>query len=256
MRIISWNMAHTKASKMAEAWKWLDDESDVDVLLLQETIWPELLSDKWLTHSFSRKYEEKGGNWGTAVLCRMSGYSPYIPNDDDYLLKSIKGSFALLKPSNSEDPWLGSIHSNHQIVPASTAELARKAEVLKESIGNKYREVEIFAHELKRIAGNAKFVIGGDLNLSLLWDQSTRKDTSRNIFSNLNTLGFYRLGPLTQETEIQTYWKTNSGPFQLDHLFSDSFTVKNLGSFATRPELVTARKLSDHSPLVVEFLGV
>jgi exonuclease III len=54
---------------MAEAWQWLNDESDADVLLLQETKWPELLSERWLTHSFNRKYEGKGGKWGTAVLC-------------------------------------------------------------------------------------------------------------------------------------------------------------------------------------------
>jgi len=207
-------MAHSKAATMAAAWDWINEESGADVLLLQETKWPERLSDKWLTHSFNRKYEERDGNWGTAVLCQMDGYSPYIPSDADALLKSIRGSYALLKPNNAQDPWFGSIHSNHQIVPANIADLARVAEVLKESQGNKYREIEIFAHEFKRIAGDTKFVIGGDLNLSLLWDKSTRRDTSGNIFTNLNTLGFHRLGPLTHETEIQTYWKTNSGPFQ------------------------------------------
>ena len=129
-------MAHRKAPTIAEAWQWLDSESHADVLLLHETIWLEILSDKWLTHSFSRIYEEKGGKRGTTVLCRMSEYSPYIPNGDDNELKSIKGSLELLKPSNLEDPWLGSIHSNHQIVPTLTADLAHRAGVLRGSKGD------------------------------------------------------------------------------------------------------------------------
>ncbi len=241
---------------MEAAWEWLDEESGADVLLLQETKWPAHLSNKWLAHSFNRKYEERYGNWGTAVLSRSDVYSPYIPSEADGLLNSIKGSYALLKPNNSHDPWLGSIHSNHQIVPENIAELARLAAVLKESKGSKYREIEIFAHEFKRIAGDAKFVVGGDLNLSLLWDKSTGKNTSENIFANLNNLGFHRLGPLEVDSEIQTYWKTNSGPFQLDHLFSDSATIKNLSKFSALPELVTSRKLSDHSPVVVEFENI
>ena len=246
-------MARRKAATMTEAWLWLENESDADVLLLQETIWPEVLSDKWLTHSFNRKYEEIGGTWGTAVLCKLNNYSPYIPGKADLLLKSIQGSYALLKPKNDQDPWFGSIHSNHEIVPDEIAMLAIEAGVPKESTGNRYREIEIFAHEFKRIVGNAKFVVGGDLNLSLLWDQSTGKNTSRNIFSNLNTRGFHRLGPLTYETEIQTYWKRNSGPFQLDHLFSDSASIKNLDTFTSVPELVTSLNLSDHCPVLVEF---
>ena len=238
---------------MAAAWDWLNKELGADVLLLQETVWPESLSNTWLSHSFNRKYEETGGIWGTAVLCRLEGYSPYIPNDADVLLKSIHGSYALLKPDDLQDPWLGSIHSNHQIVSNEIAKHAIEARVLKESTKNRYREIEIFAHEFKRIAGDAKFVVGGDLNLSLLWDQSTGQSTSGNIFSNLNTMGFHKLGPLTHEREIQTYWKTNSGPFQLDHLFSDIASLDNVRTFTSLPELVTSRLLSDHSPVSVEF---
>ncbi len=154
--------------------------------------------------TFNRKLEEKGGKWGTTVLSRSSAYSPYMPGEAEELLNSIKGSCALLMPNNPHDPWLGSIHSNHQILPENIAELGRKAGVLKESKWEKYREIEIFAHDFKRIADDANFVVSGDLNLSLLWDKSTGKNTSENIFANLNILGFHRLGPLEIESEMQT----------------------------------------------------
>jgi hypothetical protein len=86
---------------------------------------------------------------------------------------------------------------------------------------------------LERIPVYAIFVIGGDLILANLRDQRIPNDIGINIFPNPNTMGFHKLGPLTHEREIQTYWKTNSGPFQLNHLFADSIIVSDLGSFTS-----------------------
>jgi exonuclease III len=177
----------------------------------------------------------------------------HAPGEGDELLQTITGSYALLEPLNPEDPWLGSVHSKHEYVGDVVTLQAQEARVRKASKGNQYTEIEIFAHEFKRIAGEAKFVVGGDLNLSLLWDQGRRNNMSREIFANLSSQGFHDLGSIKHKKEIQTYWKTNTGPFQLDHLFSDEETATRLSAFTVYREIVTERNWSDHAPVVLEF---
>ena len=243
MRILSWNMQHRAAG-----WEWLANESDFDVALLQEANLPSWVREKY-PNVFYRRIPEHH-NWGTAFISKIDAYTEFIPNQYDFWLNEMLGPMVLARPQDERSLWFCSVHSYFKAIP--------KAKIVEHPISNLLEakkgaafEIDVIAHILKPILGSNRFVLGGDLNSSLLLDKHQGYSNNQNLFKNLKAMGYLDLREGFYEEEQQTYFKRGNGSFQLDHLYSDAETKATVRSWRVLSEVVTSRNLSDHAPIEV-----
>lgn len=96
-----------------------------------------------------------------------------------------------------------------------------------------------------------RFIAGGDLNSSLLFDSTYRRQTNARLFANIAGAGLHDLRPRFYRDEQQTYFKRGRRPYQLDHAFADRETVARAMSWRVLREAASELALSDHAPIEV-----
>jgi hypothetical protein len=255
MKILCWNMAGgfgSSRAKQEAAWAWLN-EQDVDVALLQEVVMLEPFLDSWGSAIFTGKWK----NWGCAVLVRSGGYQRWEPTDSQPWIRQVRGAVTLARPVEGEGLWFGSIHSDassfesiNKKYPGTYADLPDAAGIVRCSTREMW-EIEAIAHELAPVLATHRFVAGGDLNSSLLFDKKPGGQEEQ-LFKNLASLGFVDTRPRHSETEVQTYFKKGKKPYQLDHVYTDAGTEARVGQWNILSDVALDLGLSDHAPLLVE----
>jgi exonuclease III len=256
LRVLCWNMGAAfgfRGEKHRAAWAWLNDQ-DVDVALLQELVPLEDLAKQWGSVIFAGKYQ----NWGSAVLARESDYEAWQPSTDSHpWLCRVRGAVAVAQPKDGEGHWLASIHSDassfektNRRYPSTYADLPSREGILRCSEAEMW-EIEPIAHELAQVLQGKTFLAGGDLNSSLLFDG--KDDSNARLFANLGQQGFTDLRARHFPSEVQTYFKENTRPFQLDHVYADPQTEAEIVSWEVVREVATDLGLSDHAPIRLEL---
>ena len=247
-KIISWNMHGASGSfKTHErAWEWLTRNSDVDICLLQEVIPNEEHLRSWSSHVFSAKRELP--RWGTMILVRDGQLQKFEPTLHTPWLKRFECSSPVAR-HDASDLILCSVHSSYSAVDVKNDELPKD---LLRATSAKIWEIELIAYDFKSIFADQLFIFGGDLNSSIQIDENRGYGNNRKLFENLKDYGFLDTRLPFYNNEQPTYFKGGEKPFQLDHIFSDEKTSKQIRSWEVFPEIVAEEKLSDHAPIVIE----
>lgn len=255
MRILTWNMGAAltfRGEKHARAWAWLN-EQDVDVALLQETVPPENLK-VWDSVVFRNRYP--GKDWGCAVLVREGVYEQWMPDDTMPWLGCVGGAVTVARPATAPGLWFVSVHSDsssfestNKKYPTMYTDLPPRDGIPRCSEKEMW-QIEVIAHELQPVLAGTSFVLGGDLNSSLLFGDPTEP----RLFANLAAQGFTDLRHRHYADEQQTFFRAGwRRPFQLDHVYSDAATEASCVSWQVLPDVAADLELSDHAPILVEL---
>ena len=112
--------------------------------------------------------------------------------------------------------------------------------------------LDVIYEALRRTCAGRRFIVGGDLNTSRLFDSTSGNGKIPNalFFSRAAKDGWHDChGELAEE---RSYLKPGTRPFQLDHLFCDKKTAKSV----TRCWVDATggvEEMSDHAPLLADF---
>jgi hypothetical protein len=116
--------------------------------------------------------------------------------------------------------------------------------------------LDLFFAEIKALVKGHRFIVGGDLNNSRLFDldPNLRKrgqlPFSTMFFTRARDAGWFECHG--QKNEERSYLHPRSRPYQLDHLFCDKVTYEHITDCSVRADWI-AYELSDHAPLVTDF---
>ncbi len=100
-----------------------------------------------------------------------------------------------------------------------------------------------------------RFVVGGDWNTARAFDERYAArwgPAGREFFERAAAMGWAETLRAHHAAEVQTYFGARSGPYQLDHLFTDGALHGRLRQAAVVEALARAG-LSDHAPLVADY---
>ena len=254
MRIVSWNMAGGFAFDPAQherAWAWVRDYP-ADVFLLQEVVPPGWLTEGvFATVHYREKVNHSSTKWGSGVFARSPGWLTYEPVETLPWLGALAGSCAIARPGIAGLPWLASLHPNAKRMDPAVISNADVTDVVR-CDDDDWWEVDLIAHSLSRLLSGQSFVVGGDLNSSLMLDSGAKLSNAR-LFANLREGGFIDLRtPPHPEPEPPTYFKTGTRPMQLDYLMADPTTASGATGWTVLSEVVTELGLSDHAPVQID----
>lgn len=257
MRLICWNMAagyQHNPSKHRDAWAWLD-EQDLDMALLQEVVLPGEVHDQWGSVLHARKYPDSVVPWGSAVLTRAPGYRRYAPTSGQPWLTRFSGSACVAEPPATGNlPWLISLHSNSEPIALDHRAGLNLGAVPRCSPRGVW-EIDVLTHELGAVLADRRFLAGGDLNGSLLFDADDRWRENEAMFDSLRAAGLIDLRPRLVPEEQQTFFRAGSRPYQLDHVFADEQTEAKVTGWRVLTSIAALHNLSDHAPILVELQG-
>ena len=254
MKILTWNMAGAGFHKLAthaQAWDWLLNNAEFDIALLQEAIPPADLKDSFRTALFQKRFPSSNIKWGNCILSREIAYQEFTPTVDPRWEYAVNGPSLIAEPIG-DGPWLINIHSNANHIPDFKID-EFKVEGGLTCHSRKTWEIEVISHELKTLLSNKSFVLGGDLNSALLLDKIYRRNTNKRLWENLESQGYLDLRHPHSEDEQQTFFRKNTQPYQLDHLFSDAGTRAQSTSWKVLSHVVEELQLSDHAPVLVQI---
>jgi exonuclease III len=108
-------------------------------------------------------------------------------------------------------------------------------------------------HAYHGIAEGRSFVIGGDWNTSLLFDQDGAT-AGREFYAQAEADGWVETQWRLHQAETQTWLRKRNRPHQLDHVFCDERLARGLVGSRSLPDMVSFLELSDHAPLIVDFV--
>lgn len=253
MRIVSWNMgggfAHD-AELHQRAWEWVRGYR-ADAFLLQETVPPEwAINAGFSVVHFHAKDNDCVPNWGSGVFARPPGWQPYAPQEQYPWLNVLAGSCAITQPNVPGLPWLISVHSSAKPMSADTEVAAD----IPRCDDEKWWEIDLIADSLSQLLVGQPFIIGADLNSSLLFRDSDAAFASARLFDNLRNQGFIDLRtPPHPHPEPQTFFRDGNGPLQLDYFLADHQTASVSSGWTVLTDVVTTLGLSDHAPIQVDL---
>ena len=240
-----------RGDKHIAAWEWLNAQN-VDIALLQEVVPRPEFTSAWNSVIWVGKYQ----NWGSAVLAKQPVLKQWTPSEDHPWLRRVGGAVAVARPVTSDGRWFVSVHSDsssfehtHKRYPGTYGDLPSRDGVMRCSEKEMW-EIEPIAHELAPVLEGGQFVLGGDLNSSLLFDNGRIGENAR-LFENLRSHGFLDLGVRHGVSEQQTFFKAKTRPFQLDYLYGDERTEAAVTSWRVLTEVSAELGLSDHAPIEI-----
>lgn len=231
------------------AWEYLRN-LEPDIALLQEAVPPAWAGEEWsiVTSPRYTLRERPGSTWGSTIVSRFP-LEAYPPNRRGPWTAELWGG-VVLASIEELGLSLGSVHS-----PAYSKrpdELPRPIDGIRRCHEEKVWEVELVAQELEDAFAPGRFIWGGDLNASLLFDEVYRRDANARLFANLAESGFHDLRPRFSPDEQRTFFRANQHGYQLDHVFADAQTEQAVRSWRVIDEpAVVDPQLSDHAPIEV-----
>lgn len=259
MRVVTWNMQGAFGSDPAKhdrAWHYLR-ALDPDIALLQEASPPAWAQKEWKVF-YKPAYH--GKSWGSVVIVKDSRHSWLLEIPEEHRKRRYDGSPVVLVEVEAaiQRMVVGSVH-------ASAWKLTTEQLLALENQGVNLAALRcggvkdvwplyIIFDDLCRLLPGKTFLVGGDLNAARLMDQSpSMAGGNCEFFDKIEASGFHSALAKFHDGEVQTYFKKNSRPYQLDHLYCDEESLKRLSRCRVLDHPVTALNLSDHAPIVAEF---
>lgn len=244
LKLLSWNMRGRDLN-----WKWLVEEADFDIAFLQEATFPTGYEDNFVSviHHPKKKLA-----WGTAIVSRSIKLEPFNNLKFGYWGFKMNGSVAVAHTVGDNPIWFASMHCGHKAVIGR--EFVRNSlEGLNLDGKTPVKEITVISHLLSQKLAGKRFIVGGDLNVSLLHDEGRGGKASMKQLRLLAEAGFVDIRKKFIEQEMQSFFKAGSKPSQLDHLFADEALYQAAANWVVMTEVVADLQLSDHAPIVAEF---
>lgn len=226
MRVVSWNLGHNSgeyAARHAEAWRFLIEELNPDVTLVQEAV-PPVELDRSLV--FAKPWARRP--WGSAVVAARGRIHKGFTDTS-------RGPVAV---AELDDGTIAvSIHA--RIVQGRTIPALRKT-----------------MQSLMPRLENRRFFVGGDLNTARAAEVIWPGNEHLEFFESLTGMGLYDCHwELNGNTEKQSFWgHVSPHALQLDHLFVDLATGRD--GRVSRCQILDGpeiSELSDHGPVVADI---
>lgn len=223
---------------------------DPDFALVQETYRPDIDSDRFVFTPYDWSDEI-----GTLVYAKAG---PLVrPLVDTPLLAHLAGQVTLAETElNGTAYLLASIHANTAKVDPD-----RVAEFGLVGVGGSHTAdlypLDLIRNDLSRLTQKRRFIVGGDLNAALRFDQLYPKNSvyygNLEWFTKAHESGWWNAHRKFHAGEERTLFRPNKPDelFQLDHLFTDRTTWSNLTRCDVLP-VPFLDELTDHAPLVME----
>lgn len=263
MRIVSWNMAYWKpggfnaVANRQRQWSLLLALGP-DLALLQECR-PgdfEAFAPAWALEDYQILGAiPKGWTACSAVLARRTLEAEPIEPDDTAAFRYFSGYLARarVRLPGAGPTQVASVHAIAAEVDNPVVTDADHAE-MKRTSADKAWHCDVAAFSLQDwIRG--PFVVGGDWNTARLFDETYPDkwpNAGREFFELLASWGWDESLRRFHPDEIRTYLDPASGPYELDHLFTDT----GLGARLTSCEVLTLPALaglSDHAAVIADF---
>ena len=261
MRLVSWNMGCSYGSsyKASQPRTWQQLLAwDPDLALVQETLHP----PAWVSPEcfiFTPYGWSRGATHevGTLVYSRGGGLAPGPELQHQVLLGGQVTVAEVSLPDADVDLLLASIHADTRAVDAG---LLVDEEL--DGVGGAHTTtiypVDLIRHDLSALTPRRRFVLGGDLNVSIRFDDLYTKssDMYGNVewFTKAREAGWWNAHRKFHTGDQRTLFRPGKPEerFQIDHLFSDRTTWREL----TRCDVIQVPfldELTDHAPLVLEW---
>lgn len=251
MRVVSWNMGYGfgYAQSHDEAWRQLLNDLQPDVALVQEARPPEWVVE---TQSLVWRPEHSNTTWGTGVIA--AGHTlTGVPSPRHRWLPRLGGQAVVAEAATptEEDFLIASIHAQAKPVDPKIID-GEDVDGIKLHLASEIWPLDLIFDDLRRDAEGRRFVIGGDLNASLLFDRNYGPRGNAEFFERVADAGWIDCRAVFYEDEQRTFFQPGKGPYQLDHVFVDAETADRLEAFTvvTDDEYLA---LSDHAPVVVDI---
>jgi len=224
MRVVAWNMGRRDH---ASAWRYLLDELSPDIALLQETV-PPPIADEAGDFVSARAYEHHP--WGSAVFA-SNGRVRELPLPDEHRGWYIAAEVEI----PGESPFVAvSVH----------------ARILN---GYVRSNIDHAFDSLEPLLDGQSFVVGGDFNLSRLYDEANKTTHHGEFFDLIESRGFFNCHRKFHPGEERTFWGANAPTaYQDDHLYVSTDWADRVKRCEVVPR-VGCEELSDHSALLLEL---
>lgn len=222
-------------------WRYLVEELDFDIALLQEATYP----TEYENELASIIHQVKGKKpWGSAIVARTKKISTYNNLEFGYWGYKLKGSFVVGQLQGEQPLWLAAIHAKPGVL--TNREFIRNPlnNMLVEDV-SKIQEITVIRNLLAELLIDKRFIVGGDLNAAPLRDKQ--------IFELLSQQGFFDARKKFYDLPQQTFFKDATKPSALDHIFSDAKTHQKLTGWQVLTEVAADLKLSDHAPVLTHY---
>lgn len=264
MRFVVWNMHNGFASseeKDKRAWQYLrKNREKFDVALLQETRDPRPWAHRhWSSVIWSPKYDTPDSRrplWGSAIVARSLELEEYEPDERFPWLKELRGSVAVARTPG--DPmWLASVHAHTKPIPQARLQMHPWEQVPISTPDGSVWETDLIPFELRQLFGEETFLWGGDLNSAETMDDIPMfVGGNRQLRKTWREAGSLDLRLRFYDEEQRTFFRPNTRPYQLDHVFADAATERRVVSWRVNSRPATAvPPYSDHAPIVVVLDG-
>ena len=241
------------------AWRYLLEEQQFDVALLQETRRPpDWASDHLRSSTWSPKYATAGRNrplWGCAVVSTSLELLAFEPPAEYPWLRERAGSVAIAR-AKGDPRWFASVHFHASQIPAEQVWRHTVDGIQISTPNGTVWETDVLPHELHRLFGHDTFVWGGDLNADPRMDDVPGRFVggNRRCFAAYETAGSRDTRARFHDSYVQTFFKAGRRAYQLDHVFADAGTEARVTGWRVDERPATSTEPhSDHAPVIVEI---
>jgi exonuclease III len=255
MKILSWNMARAirPTGLNTDPWAVLE-EINPDIALLQEVRVPPM------TFGGHFHIVPTARGWGTGVWSKYPfSWTGTLPRGSDSSHEAIGDALAgyvataAVELSPGRSLSVTSVHAYPAPVDARfLAGFSIDSVKCPAAAGVWPGDLVWWATRSLPNAGDP-IVLGGDWNTALRFDEVYGPRGNAEFFARMSETGWCDAMKKFHDAEVQTYFSTGRGPYQLDHVFltSDLFNSLQGADVAATPQVLGA---SDHAPIVLEIL--
>jgi endonuclease/exonuclease/phosphatase family metal-dependent hydrolase len=264
LRLITWNMGYAMEEgyrrRHEDAWKYLLEELDPHIALLQETKPPAVYRDHLGLH-WARAYDSQ--EWGTGLfvqglgteseeLDEADGWIRGLPAEPMDRVKKLPGWVASLRVALPDGTWavVVSIHSPNKPIERRRLEGVDTSTMVL-SVQDDLWLLDVLFFFLRRRIEGTQFLIGGDFNYSRLFDVPVNRGNTE-FFERTEGEGFMSLHRKFRNHDDQTYFKPGLRPHQLDYLLADPITLNRCTSCRVI-DYAEVHEFSDHAPMLAQL---
>lgn len=222
-------------------WGYLAEHADFDIALLQEATYPTGYSDRFATVIHHSK---KKRAWGSAIIARTMKLTEYKNLSYGYWGYKLNGSMVVAQAQDEKQLWFASIHARQGALnPRDLVKNPLNGLLIKDK--NNVQELSVIQHLLTQHLAGETFIVAGDFNATYSRDKQ--------VFKQFAQAGFLDTRMKFADMPQQTFFKRNSKPSALDHVFTDQTTYEKLSNWQVQVEVAFDAELSDHAPILTEY---